>query len=138
MSDTQAPAPVPSPSLITATAIVYGLFGLAAVIALISHGLPPVAPLGGIAGIVAIVVAYVKRGEAAGTWLASHYRWLIRTFWFAALWGVIGAIVFWVLLLIFIGIFLGFAIWLATTIWVIYRLVRGYLLFKDSKPVPGL
>ena len=138
MSDAQPPAPAPSPSLITATAVVYGLFGLAAVIALASHGFPPVAPLGGIAGIVAIIVAYVKRGEAAGTWLASHYRWLIRTFWFAALWGVIGAIVFWVLLLIVIGIFLGFAIWLATAIWVIYRLIRGYLVFKDSKPVPGM
>ena len=138
MSDAQAPAPTPSPSLISATLIVYGLFGLAAVIALASHGFPPVAPLGGIAGIVAIIVAYVKRGEAAGTWLASHYRWLIRTFWFAALWGVLGAIVFWMLLLLVIGIFLGFAIWLATAIWVIYRLIRGYLLFKDSKPVPGM
>jgi len=138
MSDTQAPAPAPSPSLITATAIVYGLFGLAAVIAIVSHGLPPVAPLGGIAGIVAIIVAYVKRSEATGTWLASHYRWLIRTFWFAALWGVIGAIVFFLLLLILIGIVIGYVIWLATAIWVIYRLVRGYLLFKDSKPVPGM
>jgi len=138
MSDAQAPGPAPSASLITATLIVYGLFGLAAVIALASHGMPPVAPLGGIAGIVAIVMAYVKRGEAAGTWLASHYRWLIRTFWFAALWGVIGAIVFFMLLLILIGIVIGYVIWLATAIWVIYRIIRGYLLFKDSKPIPRM
>ena len=138
MSDTQAPASGPSASLITTTLVVYGLFGLAAVIALASHGLPPVIPLGGLAGIVAIVVAYLKRGEAAGTWLASHYRWLIRTFWFAALWGVIGAIVFFALLLILIGIVIGYVIWLATTIWVVYRLIRGYLLFKDSKPIPGM
>ena len=45
MSDTQVPtsAPAPAASLITATLVVYGLFGLAAVIALASHGFPPMA-----------------------------------------------------------------------------------------------
>jgi uncharacterized membrane protein len=138
MSDAQVPAQAPSPSLITATAVVYGLFGLAAVIALASHGFPPFAPLGGIAGIVAIIVAYVKRSEASGTWLASHYRWLIRTFWFSLLWGLIGLCLFLVFALIVIGFIIGPAVWIATAIWVIYRLIRGYLLFKDSKPVPGM
>jgi uncharacterized membrane protein len=36
------------------------------------------------------VVAYLKRDDAAGTWLESHYRWQIRTFWWLLLWGVIG------------------------------------------------
>ena len=49
--------------------MVYALFGVAAVIALVSHGFPPFAPLVGIAGIVAMIIAYVKRGDAAGTWL---------------------------------------------------------------------
>ena len=138
MSDVQAPASAPSPSLITATAVVYGLFGLAAVIALASHGFPPAAPLGGIAGIVAIIVAYAKRSEATGTWLASHYRWLVRTFWFSLLWGLIGLCLFLVFALILIGFIIGPAVWIATSIWVIYRLIKGYLLFKDSKPVPGM
>ena len=129
-----APAPGPAPSLITATLVVYGLFGLAAVVAILSNGLVVIAPLVGLAGIVAIIVAYVKQGEAAGTWLASHYRWLIRTFWFSMLWGVIGT----VLVLTLIGIPFGFAIWIATSIWVLYRLIRGYLMFKDSKPIPGM
>src|SRR5262249_21940673 len=47
MSDTQAPLPVPPPSLITATLVVYALFGAAAVVAIVSHGFPPIAPLGG-------------------------------------------------------------------------------------------
>ena len=81
MSDTQAPVPVPPPSLITATVVVYALFGVAAVVAIASHGFPPIAPLGGIVGLIGIIMAYVKRGDATGTWLASHYRWLIRTFW---------------------------------------------------------
>ena len=138
MSDTQAPLPVPPQSLITTTLIVYALFGVAAVVGLASSGFPLIAPLGGLAGIVGIIMAYVKRGEATGTWLASHYRWLIRTFWFSLLWGLIGAIIFVLLALIIIGIIIGYAIWVATTIWVLYRLVRGYMLFNDSKPIPGM
>ena len=134
-----APPPgAPSQSLISTTLVIYGLYGLAAVIALAAHGFPPIAPLGGIAGIVAIIMAHVKRGDAAGTWLASHYRWLIRTFWFSVLWGVIGGAVFLVLFIILVGIVIAYAIWIATTIWVLYRLIRGYLLFKDSQPVPGM
>ena len=138
MSDTQAPLPVPPPSLITATLIVYALFGAAAVVAIVSHGFPPVAPLGGIVGLIGIIMAYVKRSDATGTWLASHYRWLIRTFWFSLLWGCIGAIIFVLLAIVVIGIIIGAAIWIATALWVIYRIIRGYLLFKDSKPVPGM
>ena len=145
MTDTPAPAAVspaspaaPSASLISTTLLTYALFGVAAAVALVAHGLVFVAPLGGIIGIVAIILAYVKRGEAAGTWLASHYRWLIRTFWFSVLWWVIGGIIFWVLLIIVIGPIIAIGIWLATTIWVLYRLIRGYLLFKDSQPVPGM
>jgi uncharacterized membrane protein len=138
MSDTQAPPSAPPSTLITTTLIVYALFGVAAVVGLASSGFPLIAPLGGLAGIIGIILAYVKRGEASGTWLASHYRWLIRTFWFSLLWGLIGAIIFVLLALIIIGIIIGYAIWVATTIWVLYRLVRGYMLFNESKPVPGM
>src|SRR5437016_10819890 len=128
MTDTPAPG-APSPSLISMTLVVYALFGVAAIAGLASSGFPLIAPLMGIVGIVAIILAYVKRGEAAGTWLASHYRWLIRTFWFSLLWGCIGAIIFVLLAIIVIGLVIGYVIWVATTIWVIYRLIRGYLLF---------
>jgi len=136
--ETPATPPAPSASLISTTLLIYALFGVAAVIALFSHGFPLVAPLMGIVGIVALVLAYVKRSDAAGTWLASHYRWLIRTFWFSLMWGVIGGLVLITLGLILIGIPIALAIWVVTTIWVIYRLLRGYVLFNDSKPVPGM
>ena len=143
MTDSTAPesadAPsAPSASLISTTLLIYALFGVAAVIALFSHGFPLVAPLMGIVGIVALILAYVKRAETAGTWLASHYRWLIRTFWFSLLWGVIGGLVLVTMGLILIGIPIAIGIWIVTTIWVIYRLLRGYVLFNDSKPVPGM
>jgi uncharacterized membrane protein len=122
------------------TLAVYALFGVAALIALLARGSSPVAPLGGIAplwGIVAIILAYVKRGDAAGTWLASHYRWLIRTYWFSVLWYLIGFLLL-VLMLASLGWIVNLAIWIGTSIWVLYRLIRGYVLFRESRPIPGM
>jgi uncharacterized membrane protein len=137
MADNSA-STTPSSSLISMTLLVYALFGVAAVAGLVSSGFPLIAPLTGIIGIVGIILAYVKRAEATGTWLESHYRWLIRTFWFSLLWGAVGAVIFVLLLIIVIGVFIGYLIWVATTIWVLYRLVRGYMLFNESKPIPGV
>jgi uncharacterized membrane protein len=137
--DTQSrPLTVPSASLISTTLLIYALYGIAAALGVVSSGFPLIAPFFGVLGIVAVIIAYVRRGEAAGTWLASHYRWLIRTFWFSMLWACVGTLVLVTLGLILIGIPIAFGIWLAATIWVIYRLVRGYILFKDSKAIPGM
>ena len=82
----------------------------------------------GITWIVAVVVNYVKREEAAGTLLESHFRWQIRTFWFGTLWAVLGC-----LLLI---VLVGFAILFADAVWIIYRIVKGWLNLNDGKPMP--
>ena len=83
----------------------------------------------GITAIIGIVINYVKREEVAGTWLESHFRWQIRTFWFGLLWAVIGAAT--------IVILIGFAILFANFIWIIYRIVKGWLNLNDNKPMPG-
>ncbi len=139
------PAPRPSNSgatagnpPVTGALLAYALFGVGAVAGLISSGFPLIAPLCGLLGIVGLIVAYVKRDDAQGTWVASHLRWLIRTFWFSMLWAVIGWLVLLTLGLILIGIPIAIVIWGAAAIWVIYRVVRGYLLFNDSMPVPGM
>jgi len=120
--------------------LAYILIGLGAITALVSAGgFVVAAPLVGLLGIIGIIVAYVNRDAAAGTWVASHLRWLIRTFWYSTLWGVIGGIIFVLLFIVFLlGPLLAFGIWGVTSLWVIYRVVRGYLLFKDSRPVPGM
>jgi uncharacterized membrane protein len=138
-----AEVPVPSVGIassppVGAATLAYALFGIAGVIALVHSGFPPIAPLFGLIGIAAVVVCYVKRDEAQGTWIASHLRWLIRTFWYSLLWTVIGWIIFAVLLIVLIGPVIAICIWAVTAIWIIYRVVRGYLLFKDSQPVPGM
>ncbi|HEY1289414.1 MAG TPA: hypothetical protein VGF58_13885 [Burkholderiales bacterium] len=83
--------------------------------------------LNGITWIVALIVNYVKRDEVKGSWLESHFRWQIRTFWWGLLWGAIGVITF----LIIIGWF----ILVADSIWIIYRIVKGWLSLNDGKAV---
>jgi uncharacterized membrane protein len=82
----------------------------------------------GITWIVAIVINYVKLDDVKGTWLESHFRWQIRTFWWGLLWGVLGAI----LLLVLVG----YVVWLVAAIWVIYRIAKGWLNLAEGKPVP--
>ena len=117
-----------------AAMVVYLLFAIAALVGLIGHGMLVGAPLLTLVGIIAVIVAYVTRGDARGTWTESHFTWLIRTFWWSLLWNCLG----WIVAVTLIGLPLAIAIWVATTIWVIYRVIRGYLLFKDSQAIPGI
>ena len=125
---------------VSAALLAYALFGVGAAAALISAGgIVVAAPLIGLLGIIGVIVCYVKRDEAQGTWVASHFRWLIRTFWYSLLWSAIGGVIFVLLFIVlFLGPVLAMLIWGVASIWVLYRVIRGYLLFKDSRPVPGM
>ena len=82
----------------------------------------------GITALIGIVINYIKLEEVAGTWLESHFRWQIRTFWFGLLWAVIGIATLFILV--------GFVILFANCIWIIYRVIKGWLYFNDNKPMP--
>jgi uncharacterized membrane protein len=81
----------------------------------------------GVTAIVGIIINYVKLDDAAGTWLESHFRWQIRTFWFGLLWAVIGGATFFILV--------GVAILFANFCWIIYRIVKGWLYLNENKPM---
>lgn len=81
----------------------------------------------GITAIIAIVVNYVKLDEARGTWLESHFRWQIRTFWFGVLWFFLGALT-WILVI-------GMLIMAVACVWLIYRIAKGWLNLNDNKPM---
>jgi uncharacterized membrane protein len=83
---------------------------------------------GGITALIAIIVDYVKRDDVRGTLYESHFRWQIRSFWWCVLWGVVGV------LLIPLA-FIGFAVLWALGIWMLYRIVKGWLYLNDSKPM---
>ena len=112
---------------------VYVLFGIAGLASLAGAGIP-IAPLFGLIGFIGLVIAHVKRAEARGTWLESHFRWQVRTFWFALLWTAIG----WLLVLLLVGLLLSPAIWVVTAVWILYRVVRGFLRFSAREPMPGM
>jgi uncharacterized membrane protein len=82
----------------------------------------------GLTFIAAVIVNYIKRPEVAGTLYESHFNWQIRTFWWSLLWGFIALLTFW------FGV--GLLIGLAAAIWVIYRIVKGWLALSEGKPVP--
>jgi len=77
--------------------------------------------------VAAIIINYLKRIEVADTWLSSHFRWQIRTFWFALLWSGFG------LITLLIGI--GYFILIGVAIWVIYRIAKGWLALAENKPM---
>jgi uncharacterized membrane protein len=87
--------------------------------------------IGSVPSIVAVIMNYVKRGDARGTWAESHYRWQIRTFWFALAWFVIA----WVLIVTLLGALVGIPILAVVTVWLIYRIARGWLRLRDRRPM---
>ncbi|HET8876912.1 MAG TPA: hypothetical protein VFO53_11330 [Casimicrobiaceae bacterium] len=135
MADYPAPAPTTSTTEsrqppATGALVAYILFGIAALVGFAGHGFLS------LVGIVGVILAYVSRGDSRGTWVESHLTWLIRTFWWSLLWNVLGGIV--VLGTLFLGYPIAWVIWVATAIWVIYRVVRGFLLFNDRRPIPSV
>jgi uncharacterized membrane protein len=123
----------PDPSLVTLSHVIYALHALSALAGVTSAALIVTAFLSGWPSIIAVILNYVKRSEVRGTWLDSHFRWQIRTFWFALLWLVVAM----ALALTLIGIPAAMLLAFGAGIWVIYRIVRGWLALLDHKPMPG-
>ncbi len=81
----------------------------------------------GVTGIIGLVMAYIKRGEAP-EWLRTHYQWQIRTFWLGLLYTVIGALTAFILI--------GYLILLANLIWFIIRCVKGLSALEKQQALP--
>ena len=121
MTDALPPEDNSGLSLKWLTHIIYGLFALGVL----------TAGFLGISTLAAIVLAYVKRSDAAGTIYAVHFDWVIKTFWWGLLWLLISG------LLTFV--FIGWLVGLAVVIWVVYRLIKGWLaLVEGTAPSPEL
>lgn len=86
---------------------------------------------GGITALIAIVIDYVKRDDARGSLYASHFAWQIRSFWWSVALGVLGGVLFATVVLMP----LAFAVWGVLSLWMLYRIVKGWLYLNDSKPM---
>jgi len=126
----------PAPSLVTITHLVYGLHAISLVIGAFGAATVIGSFLFGWPSIIAVIINYVKRREAGGTYLESHFRWQIRTFWYAVLWALLAALISAPLVLVFVGFLTWPVMMCILGLWAIYRVARGWLALRDGKPMP--
>jgi uncharacterized membrane protein len=105
-----------------ALSLLTGILGAATIVGAFLIGWP---------SIIAVILNYVKRSEVRGTWLESHFRWQIRTFWYGLVW--VALCILFVVLTLGIGLLL---VWLPigiVSLWFIYRIARGWLALRDGR-----
>ena len=127
------PATEPRRSLIVLTHVIYALHALSLLTGIVGMASVVGAFLTGWPSIIAVIVNYVKRSEVRGTWLESHFRWQIRTFWFGLLWVVLCAI--FVVATLGIGLLIAWLPLALVGIWFVYRILRGWLRLVDRQPM---
>ena len=130
-----AEAPRVDESLVSYTNVIYALHSLSVLIGLTTFHMVVGMFIWGLPSIVAVIMNYARRSATHGTFLESHFRWQIRTFWYALLWCVLLYLVALPLMIVLIGIPLFFGGWIALGIWIAYRVVRGWLALKDRRPM---
>jgi uncharacterized membrane protein len=125
-----------SRGLIDYTHCIYALHALSVLTGLLTARAVALRFAFGLPSIIAVIMNYARRSETRGIWLESHFRWQIRTFWYAWLWILVTSILSMPLLILGIGFVLA---WLGTGIiglWVIYRVARGWLALREGRPMP--
>jgi uncharacterized membrane protein len=105
-----------------AFSLLTGILGAATVVGAFLTGWP---------SIIAVILNYVKSGEVRGTWLESHFRWQIRTFWYGLLWVALCGL--FVVLTFGIGILIAWLPLAIVGIWFVYRIVRGWLALREGR-----
>ena len=130
--DNKTQAVLPADNLITLTHVVYALHAFSSITGLTTAAFIVTAFLTGWPSIIAVIINYVKRSEVRGTFLDTHFSWQIRTFWWALLWVLLAGL----LILTVVGIPVAWVIAVATGLWVLYRIVRGWLALLSRQPLP--
>ncbi len=127
-----ATQPTPTEGMVTLAHVLYGMHGFSALMGVLSSAFIVTAFLTGWPSIIAVIINYVKRGDARGTWLDSHFGWQIRTFWYALLWVILAGL----LILIVVGIPIALVLLLVVGFWVLYRIIRGWIALAEGRPMP--
>lgn len=122
----------PNRSVVTITHVMYALHAFSALMGILTPALIVTSFLSGWPSIIAVIINYIKRDEARGTWLESHFKWQLRTFWYALLWLVV---VFFLFITI-VGIVFAVPLAFGVGVWVVYRIIRGWLALAQHKPMP--
>mgnify|MGYP003503879273 FL=1 len=118
-------------SLVQLTHFIYGLHAIAVFVGITSAATVAGGFVFGRPSLVAVFLNYLKRSDVNGTWLESHFRWQIRTFWFTFLW----LVVYGLLIITIIGIPVAWILIALLGLWVGYRVIRGWLALFREQPV---
>ncbi len=121
----------PLHSALVAAHIVYGLHTVAIVLGIAGSATVIGGFVGSVPSVIAVLINYLKRRGARGSWAASHFRWQIRTFWFALLWLLVAVL----MIVTVVGAPFGLGLLIALTFWLIYRIARGWLRLLDKQPM---
>ena len=120
-----------SGSLYNWTQAIYALHGFSLLTGILGAATVVGAFLTGWPSIIAVILNYVKRSEARGTWLESHFRWQIRTFWYGLLW-VLPCVLF-IVITFGVGIVIAWLPLAIVSVWFVYRILRGWLALRDGR-----
>ncbi|MBM3358170.1 MAG: hypothetical protein FJY54_10640 [Betaproteobacteria bacterium] len=122
----------PTDNMVTLTHVLYALHGFSALMGVLGPMFILTAFLTGWPSIIAVIINYVKRGDTRGTFLDSHFGWQLRTFWYALLWLllVLG------LMLTIVGIPVAILVAVIVGLWVLYRIIRGWMSLASGQPMP--
>jgi uncharacterized membrane protein len=121
----------PSPSLVRWTHIIYALHAFSLLTGILGAATVIGAFLTGWPSIIAVVLNYLHRGAVRGTWLESHFRWQIRTFWFGLLW--VALCLMFIVLTLGIGVIVAWLPMIVIGLWFIYRIARGWVALSDGR-----
>ena len=114
------------------THVIYALHAISVFAGLTSAMFVVTAFVTGWPSIIAVLINYLKRSQAAGTLLESHFRWQIRTFWWTVLWGAIALL----LIATVLGVVFAVPLLLLVGAWVTYRIARGWLALLRGREMP--
>jgi len=112
--------------------VMYGLHAFAAAMGVLTSATIVYAFVVSWMSVLAVIINYLTRDRVRGTWLETHWRWQLRSFWFAALWLVVAGL----LMITIIGIPAAFLVIISTGLWVLYRVIRGWMALLDRRPMP--
>jgi uncharacterized membrane protein len=133
MSSSALPAPDTERTLVNWTTLIYALHAFSILTGILGTATVVGAFLTGWPSIIGVILNYVKRGAVRGSWLDSHFRWQIRTFWFGLLW--VGLCCLLVILTLGIGLIVVWLPLAIVTIWFVYRIARGWLRLGARQPM---
>jgi uncharacterized membrane protein len=123
----------PADALVTWTKVIYALHTFSLITGIVGTATIVGAFLTGWPSIIAVILNYVKRSEVRGTWLESHFRWQIRTFWFGLLW--ISLCLAFIVVTFGIGILIAWLPMGLVGLWFVYRIIRGWVALSDGLPM---